>query len=72
MELFGRQRQGGVDDNVKALAAAHPWTSAAATAAVEAAAGGGAVALALLGSRWGWAADAFAKHRRNSCVNGVY
>ena len=58
--MFGRRRQGGVDGNVKALVAAHPWTSAAATAAA-AAAGGGAVALALLGSRRGWAADALAR-----------
>ena len=40
-ELFGKQRQGGVDGNVKALAAAHPWTLAAAMAAAAAAAGGG-------------------------------
>ncbi len=40
-ELFGRRRQGSVDGNVKASAAAHPWTSAVATAAAAAAAGGG-------------------------------
>ncbi len=40
-ELFGRRRQGGVDGNVRALAAAHPWTSAAAAAAAVAVAGWG-------------------------------
>jgi hypothetical protein len=38
-ELFERQWQGGVDGNVRASAAAHPWMLAAA-AAVAAAAGG--------------------------------
>jgi hypothetical protein len=41
-ELFGRRRQGGGDGNVRALAAAHLWTSVAAAAA--AVAGGGDVA----------------------------
>jgi hypothetical protein len=38
-ELFGRQRQGGVDGNVRASAAVHPWTLVVAAAAAEA--GGG-------------------------------
>jgi hypothetical protein len=56
MELFERQRQGGVDGNVRVLAAVHPWTLAVAVAA--AAAGGGAAALAFLSLRQGQAADA--------------
>ncbi len=39
--MFGRRQQGSIDGDVKALAAAHPWTSAAAMAAAAAAAGGG-------------------------------
>jgi hypothetical protein len=44
-ELFGQWWQGVVDGNVRALAAAHPWMSAA-VAAAAAAAGGGAAVLA--------------------------
>ncbi len=90
--MFGRRRQGSVDGNVKAAAAAHPWTLVAVMAAAVAAAGGGqwrllcsarvgagpltrwlalrargpgwqgggGAALALLGLRWGQAADAVA------------
>ncbi len=63
-ELFGQQRQGDVDGDVRALAAVRPWmlAVAAAAVAVAAAAGGGiracfASALTLLGLHWGWAAD---------------
>ncbi len=58
-ELFGRRWQGGVDGNVRTLAAAHPWMSAAVVAAA-AAAGRGAALLALLGLCRGGAADASA------------
>ncbi len=54
VELFGRGQLGGVDGDVKASAAAHPWTLAvaaavvgvlAAAAAAAAAAGGGQLRL---------------------------
>jgi hypothetical protein len=35
-ELFGQWRQGGIDGNVRALAAVHPWTLEAAAAATAA------------------------------------
>ncbi len=56
-----RRRQGGIVGHVRALAVAHPWTSAAVAAAAAAAAAGGAAVLALLGLHHSWAADASAR-----------
>jgi hypothetical protein len=53
-ELFGRWRQGGIHGNVRALAAAHPGVVGSSRGGSSR---GGAAALALLGLRWGWAAE---------------
>ncbi len=61
MELLGRRWQGSSNGDVRASAAMHPWMSVAVVASAAAA----AAVLALLGLRWGWAADTLAHPARS-------